>query len=279
LQTYAHLGVSRAVLARECTLSDIQEIRKSILVSGLECELECFIHGAMCVSISGRCFLSSYSYGKSANTGQCIQPCRHEYVIKDNSSDTEYVVGQDYLLSPKDLCTISFIDEILKANINSFKVEGRIRSVEYLSVVTATYRQAIDAFFLGRLTQDLKEHFKKDLTKVYNRGFSSGFYFGRPEEDVSRGLAHTHKKVFVGQVRRFFKKIGVAEIQLVHHSIAKGQELLFIGRSTPALSATIQEMQIEHQVIDRALKGQFVAVKLPFQVKPKDKVFLWEENE
>ncbi len=279
LEAYARLGVKRVVLARECSLSDIQNIRQMSLSRGLECELECFVHGAMCVSVSGRCFLSSYSHGKSANKGQCIQPCRHEYIIKDTESDMEYVIGQDYILSPKDLCALDFIDELLKANINSFKVEGRIRSVEYLRVVTSVYREAVDAFFQGRLTPDLKARLKEDLSKVYNRGFSSGFYFGRPQEDVSRGLEHSYKKIYVGEVRRFFKKISVAEIHLGHHAIARGQELLFIGRSTPGLSAVIQEMQIEHQGVEQAAKGDFVAVKLPFSVKPKDKVFLWQEKE
>ena len=277
LREYARLGVTRVVLARECTLADIREIARERREAGVLCELECFVHGAMCVSLSGRCFLSYFSSGQSANTGRCIQPCRHEYLIKDLSDDGEYILGQDYILSPRDLCTIGFLDELLSAGIDAFKIEGRIRAAEYFRVVTACYREGIDAFAHGGLTEERKQGLQVRLRQVYNRGFSPGFYFGHPQDEVSRGLGHTRKKVFVGEVRHYYKRIGVAEIAVVHDAIRVGDPLLFIGHSTPALSSTIQEMQIEHQPLDQASKGQIVGVKLPFAVKPKDKVFLWDK--
>ncbi|MFA5261159.1 MAG: peptidase U32 family protein [Candidatus Omnitrophota bacterium] len=274
---YARLGVTRIVLARECTLEDIRGIARQRDEEQIHCELECFIHGAMCVSLSGRCFLSYFSYGQSANMGRCVQPCRHEYLIKDLSGDCEYVIGRDYILSPRDLCTMGFLDELLAAGIDAFKIEGRIRAAEYFRVVTACYREGLEAYARGNLNAELKQDLRERLQQVYNRGFSPGFYFGRPQDEVSRGLEHTRKKIFVGKVRHYYKRISVAEITVVHDEIRVGDRLLFIGDSTPALSACIEEMQVDHLPIHQALKGQAVGVKLPFPVKPKDKVFLWEK--
>ena len=274
---YARLGVTRIVLARECTLPDIRAIAQKRDEEDLHCDLECFVHGAMCVSLSGRCFLSYFSSGQSANTGRCVQPCRHEYLIKDLSDDREYVMGRDYILSPRDLCTMGFLDELLASGIGAFKIEGRIRSAEYFRVVTACYREGIDSYGRGDLDTGLKQALQEKLQQVYNRGFSRGFYFGHPQEGVSRGLEHTRKKIFIGEVRHYYKRISVAEIAVVHDAVRLGDLLLFIGHSTPALSAPIQEMQIDRQPLEQALKGQTVGVKLPFPVKPKDKVFLWEK--
>jgi putative protease len=232
----------------------------------------------MCVSVSGRCFLSQYSFGESANKGECLQPCRREYLIKDKDEGYEYVLGEDYIMSPKDLCTIDFIDELIKAGIDSFKIEARARSAEYVKVATACYREAIDAFFRKELDDDLKNRLKKRLTTVYNRGFSSGFYFGKPQGQVSRQLQHTHQKVFLGEVKRFYKKISVADVLIQAGTLKKGDTLMFIGKSTPALSAVATELQSAHEFVDSATKGQNIGVKLPFVVKPKDKVFLWEEK-
>ncbi|MFA6379431.1 MAG: peptidase U32 family protein, partial [Candidatus Omnitrophota bacterium] len=210
---YAAQGAVRIVLARECTLRDITHIVKEIKKRKISCEVEAFIHGAMCVSISGRCFMSEYSFDKSANRGECLQPCRREFRIKDIDDESEYILGKDYVLSPKDLCTIDFLDELVKSGIDAFKIEGRMRSPEYIRAVVSVYRKAMDAFFAKKLTPKLKEQFKKELAKVYNRGFSSGFYFGTPgPKDMSQGLGHTHEKTYVGEVKKFYAKIGVADI-------------------------------------------------------------------
>ncbi len=277
LKEYARYGVKRIVLARECTLEDIREIARRRDEEKIPCELECFIHGAMCVSVSGRCFLSYFSHGESANMGRCVQPCRREYLIKDLAGDCEYILGQDYILSPRDLCAIGFLDELLAAGIDAFKIEGRIRAAEYFRVVTSCYREGIDAYKRGTFNGGLKQDLRTRLQEVYNRGFSTGFYFGRPQDEVSRGLEHTRKKIFVGEVRRYYKRIGVAEITVMQDVIRVGDPLLFIGRSTPALSAPVEEMQLDHRPLDQALKGQTVGVKLPFPVKPQDKVFLWKK--
>jgi len=276
---YAQLGAKRIVLARECTLKDIAKIIQEKNKKKIDCEIEAFIHGAMCVSISGRCFLSQYSFNKSANQGKCFQPCRRKFQIKDIDEESEYILAEDYILSPKDLCTIDFLDELIDAGIDSFKIEGRIRAPEYIRVVTSSYKEAIVFYLKGKLGVRKKQALKKQLAKVYNRGFSSGFYYGRPTEEVSRGLEHNFEKVYLGHVTRFFKKINVAEIRLRSGDLRKGDQILFIGNSTPAEVVMVDELQCEHKYVNKVKKGESVGVKLPFGVKPKDKVFLWREKQ
>lgn len=275
LDYFSSLGARRIVLARECILSDIKKISRYIQREGINCEIETFIHGAMCISISGRCFFSQYSYRKSANQGECLQPCRREYLIKDKEDMAEYILGNNYIMSPKDLCTIDFIDELIKSGINSFKIEGRVRSAEYVKVATKAYREAIDAFFNNSLSDNLKSTLKERLATVYNRGFSSGFYFGEPVDQISRDLHHTRQKIFLGEVTKFYKKIGVAELLIQNESLHKGDEIMFIGKSTPACSTIVEELQQNHTFIDEASRGQRVGIKLAFAVKPRDKAFLW----
>lgn len=272
------LGARRAILARECTLEDIKKIVAWKNKQGLNLEIETFIHGAMCISISGRCFLSTFSKGKSANKGQCLQYCRREFYIKDREQEADYVLGRDYILSAKDLCTIDFIEELIEAGIDSFKIEGRRRSSEYLKVVTASYRTAIDAYFTGTLNRELKRRLKRDLAGVFNRGFSSGFYFGCPEDAKSRGLENTYEKIFLGEVIKFFRKINVAEINVQNAGLKKGQKLLFTGKKTPASFAVAEELQQDHVFVKKVDKGERVAVKLPFKVNPRDKIFIWQEK-
>jgi len=278
LKEYALRGVKRVVLARECKLPEIKEIIRKVKKEKLDCEVEAFIHGAMCLSISGRCFLSEFTFSKSANRGECIQPCRREYVITDTQGECNYIVGQDHILSPKDLCTIDFIDKLIESGINSFKIEGRIRSPEYVGVVTSVYRRAIDSYFKGKLTKTLKEKLKKELSAVYNRGFSSGFYLGQPKESPNRFLESTHEKVYLGEVIKFYKKISVAEIKVLSAGLKKGAQILCLGKNTPASFAKVGGIQINHKFVDNLKKGEIGGVKLPFIVKRKDKVFLWQKK-
>lgn len=278
-KAYAALGIERIVLARECTLWDITDIKNRAEKENVNCEVEVFIHGAMCVSISGRCFLSEYTFDQSANKGACIQPCRRKYKITDIDDESEYVIAEDYIMSPKDLLTIDFLDSIIETGADVFKIEGRMRSPEYVKVATESYRRAIDAYFDGTLDDGLKEELRSNLETVYNRGFSSGFYHGEPENWRARKLEHTHEKVMIGKVTRYFNKIGVAEIKINSYGIKQGDKLLFMGKNTPAEWVENYEMQMEGQSVLEAPKGSQVGIKLPFQVKPKDKVFLWRKKE
>lgn len=278
LKMYYQMGAKRVVLARECTLLEIKKIVQQIEKEKIDCSVEAFVHGAMCVSISGRCFLSQYTFGKSANKGQCLQPCRREFLITDKDGESQYILGEDYILSPKDLCSIDFINELIDAGIVSFKIEGRMRSAEYVKVATSCYRKAIDSCFKGKYTKKLKAALTEELSKVFNRGFHNGFYYGMPADDKSRRLQHVYEKVFLGEVTRFFKKISVAEVRLRTGSLSVGEQILFIGKSTPADSVNVQEIQSDNEFVKSAKKGEVVGIKLPFFVKPKDKVFLWRRK-
>lgn len=276
LAFFAKLGVKRIVLARECSLEDIKSIVSSIAKKGICCEIETFIHGAMCVSISGRCFLSQYSFAKSANRGKCLQPCRREYLITDKEKESTYLIGNNYVLSPKDLCAIEFLDDLIGAGIHAFKIEGRMKSAEYVKIVTSVYRQAIDAVLKKKYTQQLKEKLLKELSSVYNRGFSTGFYFGKPKDAVSNGLKHSRKKTFVGKVTKFFNKINVAEIEVLDHPLEIGDTLMFIGKHTAAQSTKVNQIEKDHKPQRKAVRGEKVGVKLPFKARVNDKVFLWQ---
>jgi U32 family peptidase len=275
---YSGLGVKRIVLARECSLKDIKIITDHIAKKNISCEIETFVHGAMCVSISGRCFLSEYSFGKSANRGRCLQPCRREYDIYDVEKETSYRIGRNYVLSPKDLCGLEFIEDLISAGVKAFKIEGRMKSAEYVKTVTSVYRRAIDAFSEKGLTASLKTDLMKELRNVYNRGFSKGFLFGVPQDEISKGLEHTREKIFIGEVRNFFKQINVARIRIFDHSLKTGDTILFIGKKTPAKEIIVAEMQCEHKPRKRAVSGEEIGVKFPFIVKRNDKVFLWRER-
>ena len=278
LKFYVAQGITRVVLARECSLADITQIKQMIKQKNTNCEIEVFIHGAMCVSISGRCFLSELTFDQSANKGACMQPCRREYKIIDTDNESEYVVGQDYVLSPKDLCTIDFIEQVIETGADVFKIEGRMRSSEYNKVVTQSYRKAIDAYFDGTLDEALKAKLKEDIATVYNRGLSNGFYKGTPKDWHARKLEHTHEKLMIGKVTRFFKKIDVAEVKVTSYGINKGDKLLFMGKNTPAEWVENYQMQIEGKVVESIEKETSVGIKVPFTVKPKDKVFIWRKK-
>lgn len=274
---YASLGVKRIVLARECSLEAIKNIAGRIKKEKVKCEIEVFIHGAMCVSISGRCFLSHNSFGKSANRGECLQPCRRKFIIKDVEDECEYVLGSDYILSAKDLSTVEFIDKIIASGVNALKIEGRMRSPEYVSIATEVYREAVDSYFNRKLNAKLKKKLLTKLKNVYNRSFSSGFYLGKPSDTGGRPNA-AYKKTYLGDIKNFYKKIRVGEILIRNGSLHTGQEILITGKNTPAGFAKVENIEINHKPIESAEKGKRVGVKLPFIARPGDKVFIWEKN-
>ena len=269
------MGVERIVLARECTLEQIKKIKEQAGRENIKTKIECFIHGAMCVSISGRCFLSLDAMQKSANRGECQQPCRREFIIRDTDNESEFILGRDYLLSPKDLCTIEFIDQLIDAGINVFKIEGRMRSKEYIKEVTSVYREAIDLHYKDKLTDDQKNRMRTRLSTVYNRGFSSGFYFGRPVDWISRRLEQRNEKIYIGEVVKFYKNISVAEIIIYSNELKTGDQLMITGDRTAARFFKLKEMQQEHQWKDRLGKGEKAGIKVPFKVNRKDQIYIW----
>ncbi len=274
---YNFIGAKKIILARECSLKIIKDIVKKIEKHKLNCQIETFIHGAMCVSISGRCFLSQEAFRKSANRGKCLQPCRREYLITDKDKEAEYIIGEDYIISAGDLCSIEFVDKLIEAGISSFKIEGRMRQPEYVKEVTSAYREAIDAYFNKKLTLKLKMTLKKKLEGVYHRSYSKGFYFKKPPS--GQGLVEReYDKIYLGDVRKYFNKIGVAEIIIRAGTLNMGDKVLISGPKTPATFSKVSEIEVNHKRVERADKGQIVGLKVPFRVRPDDKLFIWKKK-
>jgi putative protease len=269
---YKKLGVKRIILARECTLRQIKEIKKHSKI-----EIETFIHGAMCVSVSGRCFLSQEIFGRSANRGDCLQPCRREYNIEDAEEKHKLKLGKNYVMSPKDLCSLPFIGELIKSGITAFKLEGRNRSPEYVKTVTSVYRNAIDDYFAKKLTKKKIENYIKKLKTVYNRGFSSGFFLGMPTAkgftDVYGSKATTRKQ-YIGFVKNYYRNVNAAEIKLEAGGIKVGDKLLIIGNKTGVAEETVSSIQINKKPAKKAEKGKRAGIKTKSQVRENDKVYV-----
>ena len=284
---YRTFGIRRFVLARECSLAHIRAMRRSLKkLLGAEAqniELEVFAHGAMCVSVSGRCFLSQDRFGKSGNRGECIQPCRREYKITDAEGEISFRLGNNYLLSPEDLCTMPFLDRLLATGVASLKIEGRARTPEYVSTVTAAYRRAIDFYFENKRKAAFQAEFaalKTELTGeldgAYHRGLSSGFFMGEPvgQWTTGRGSRATKSKKLVGEVMNYYRKAGAAEIQVRNAGFTIGDELLIQGPTTGLVRLKVDSIQIEHEARQSALRGERVALGVPEQVRPRDRVFV-----
>ena len=272
VEFYRKLGAVRVVLARECSLEEIKKIRKKT-----DIEIEAFVHGAMCVAISGRCFMSHHLFGKSANQGECIQPCRREYEIYDRTINKSLIMGEDYILSPNDLCTIEFIDKLIEAGINSFKIEGRKRSPEYAAKVVSVYRKAIDLYFKGKLTDDIKKDLLKELQSVYNRGFSSGFYFGKPGSDDYAdiyGSKATSKKIFSGKVLNYYKKAKAAYIRVDSGRLKINDEILITGPTTGVVNLKLENILRDDVKVSNVEKGDKVTIVCDTLIRPNDNIYL-----
>ncbi len=271
---FAELGVKRIVLARELDLVQIRNIIKKISLHGLDVEIEVFIHGAMCISISGRCYMSQIAHCKSANRGECLQPCRRSYHVVDDEGEVEFVLENGFVMSPKDLCVMPILDHILEAGVSVLKIEGRARPPEYVKVVVESYKKAIDAFFNGSLTDSLKNDLIKRMERVYNKGFETGFYLGRPLYAWAGvyGSRATTKKVYIGRVVNYYKKIDVLELQVHDNSLSNGDSYYIIGDSTGVIESMVDGMLLDDEPVDSAGKGSVVTFKAPF-CRIGDKVY------
>lgn len=271
---YKALGAERVVLARECSLSDIRKIKKD---SGME--IEAFVHGAMCVSVSGRCYLSSYLYGKSANCGECLQPCRQKWILT-NEDNKEVVCEGKHLMSVKDLCMIGHIPKLVKAGIDSFKIEGRLRDARYVETAGRCYREAIDAFFDGTFSRKKVQGWIKELENAYNRGFSTGFYFSTPGKkeftyDSSNSQAKSARKL-AGIITHFYPKVSVAAVRLVS-GIRVGDEIIVEGKTSYSRQ-NIESIEKSGKRLERAGKGEIVGIKLKDKARKNDSVYAVVEN-
>ncbi len=272
---YKKLGAVRIVLARECSLEEIKKIRDNT-----DLEIETFIHGAMCIAVSGRCFMSHHMFGQSANRGECVQTCRREFEIYDSASDKSLIMGEDYVMSPNDLCTIEFIDKLIEAGIDSFKIEGRKRSPEYVAKTVSVYRKAIDLYFEGKLTGENKKELLEELKQVYNRGFSSGFYFDVPSsEDYANihGSKATKKKEYLGKVLNYFQKAKAAHILIESGSLNQNDDLLIIGETTGVVEIKVSSFLRNDEAATSAEKGDEITFVVDDLVRPRDKVYLFKD--
>ncbi|QYY36130.1 U32 family peptidase [Ruficoccus sp. ZRK36] len=284
------LGVNRAVLARECTLEQIRQIRTELDEAGLEhLELETFAHGAMCVAISGRCFMSYHQYGKSANRGECLQPCRREYSVSSKDGDLAFDLGRDYVMSPKDLCTLPFIEQLIEAGVHSYKIEGRNRNPEYVSLVTAAYRRVLDHCMSRPDAPDeaweaqldaIKTEEMERLHSVYHRGFSEGFYHGQPLNawSESAGSSASRKKFHIGRVLNYYSKSGVAHVRVENQGLKAGAEVMVLGPTTGVVAFSCPEMRLEERVLTEAQPGEEITLPVPDKVRRNDTVYIRVER-
>lgn len=270
-----------AVLARELNLRQVREIHDAIEregicgPSGRPVRIEMFCHGALCMAVSGKCYLSLHNLGGSANRGSCMQVCRRGYSVKDYESDTELLVDNKYIMSPKDLKTIRFLDEIVEAGVSVFKIEGRARSAEYVLTTVSCYKEALRAIQEGTFTEERKDEWDRRLASVFNRGFWNGYYLGQRlgEWTPHYGSSATEKKQYVGKITKYYSKLGVGEMKVEAADIHQGDRLLIIGPTTGALYLTADEIHTDGPDTE-ALRGEFAAVRVPEKVRPGDKVYL-----
>jgi len=258
------------VLARELDLTQVKEIKRIIDKenicgpSGRLVEIEMFAHGALCMAISGKCYLSLHEYGASANRGSCFQICRRAYDVRDRETGAELTVDNKYIMSPKDLCTIEFMDKIIDAGVTVFKIEGRARSAEYVKRVASCYRRAADAVCEGTYTPELGTQLKKELEEVFNRGFWDGYYQGARLGEWSEiyGSRATRKKVYCGKVTNWFGKLGVAEILVESRALNVGDKILIIGPTSGVVEYTIPEIRVDLKPVQEASKGVFCSIPI-----------------
>jgi U32 family peptidase len=272
---YKKLGASRVVLARECSLGMMKEIKEKA-----DIEIEAFIHGAMCIAVSGRCFMSHHLFGKSANRGECVQPCRREFAVYDDIIDKSLVLGEDYVLSPQDLCSIEFLDKLIEAGIDSFKIEGRKRSPEYVAKTVSVYRRAIDLYYENKFTDEIKKELLEDLKTVYNRGFSSGFYFNIPSSEEYAdiyGSKATTRKEYAGKVLNYYKKPKIAYALIEAGPFNLNDKILIIGPTTGVVELEIQQLMIDEDKTDKASKGDKVTFPCSKLVRPGDALYVVKE--
>jgi putative protease len=269
------------VLARELNLDQVAAIHGQIHErqikgpSGQLVRIEMFCHGALCMAVSGKCYLSLHEMDASANRGACNQVCRREYLVKDKDSEIELAIENQYIMSPKDLKTIHFIPKLIDAGVTVFKIEGRARGPEYVRTVCECYREAIDSCCDGTFSEEKIAEWDVRLQSVFNRGFWNGYYLGQRLGEWSHryGNAATEQKLYVGKALNYFSRLQVAEFLMETHSLSKGDKVLITGPTTGALFLNVEEMRVDLNPVERTEKGERFSMKVPEKVRPSDKLF------
>ena len=270
-----------AVLARELTMDQVAEIHRQVEEQdvcgpqGRRIRLEMFCHGALCMAVSGKCYLSLDNTGRSANRGECMQLCRRSYTVTDDETGTQLEIDNKYIMSPKDLKTVRFIDRMMRAGVSVFKIEGRARGPEYVYTVVRCYKEAIAAVLDGTFTEARKDEWDARLATVFNRGFWDGYYQGQRlgEWNKAYGSAATERKVYVGRGVKYFSRLGVAEFTCEAAEFSVGDKMLVTGPTTGVMYVTVDEIHDDIHAVNTAQKGTRVAFKVPGKVRPSDKLF------
>jgi len=271
------------VLARETELKDVKQIVRQIKEEkicgpkGEIIKIEMFIHGALCMAVSGKCYISLDNFNYSANRGACLQPCRRGYYVKDMDSEIELAVENQYIMSPKDLCTIGFLDKILDAGVTVLKIEGRGRSPEYVKMVTRCYHEAIEAIQNHTYTQEKIENWTTRLRSVYNRDFWDGYYLGQKVGEWTQdyGSQATRTKLYVGKVTNYFSKLKIAEILVETNDISLGDDIMVFGPTTGVIDVNVEEIRVDLQPVNQATKGVYCSIPMPELVRRNDKIYKW----
>ncbi|MCI7729169.1 MAG: U32 family peptidase [Bacteroidales bacterium] len=269
------------VLARELNMSQVADIYKQIVEqnitgrSGEQIRIEMFCHGALCMAVSGKCYLSLHELNASANRGACMQVCRRAYRVHDVESDIELEVDNKYIMSPKDLKTIHFMNKMMDAGVRVFKIEGRARGPEYVKTVVSCYREAIETYLDGTYSQEKIDNWNTRLAKVFNRGFWDGYYLGQRlgEWSAAYGSKATHKKVYVGKCTNYFQKIGVAEFLIEAQDLNLHDEILVTGETTGAYEDVVDEVRVDLLPVDHVEKGTYCSIKTKEVVRRNDKLY------
>lgn len=270
-----------AVLARELNMEQVANIHETIVrehicgPSGELIRIEMFCHGALCMAVSGKCYLSLNNLGRSANRGQCMQICRRSYTVRDRETGLELDVDNKYIMSPKDLKTIGFIDKMMEAGVRVFKIEGRARSAEYVYTVVQCYKEAIAAVENGTFCPEKVGQWDERLKSVFNRGFWDGYYLGQRLGEWSNvyGSAATEKKQYVGKGQKYFSKLGVGEFLIEAGEFSKDDKLLIIGPTTGAIYLHATDIHGDNGPVDKAVKGMRIAIPVPEKIRPSDKLY------
>lgn len=270
-----------SVLARELNMTQVGHIHDEILrqhicgPKGEPVRIEMFCHGALCMAVSGKCYMSLHAANRSANRGECIQMCRRSYTATDNETGYQLDIDNKYIMSPKDLKTIRFIDKMMQAGVRVFKIEGRARGPEYVYTVVSCYKEAIQSVLDGTFTEEKKADWDERLATVFNRGFWDGYYQGQTmgEWNKKYGSLATEKKVLIGKVTKFFSRLSVGEIAVQANTFHKGDKLLITGPTTGAMYLHATEIHDDNGTVEEALQGTKVSVPVPGKVRPNDKVF------
>ncbi len=269
------------VLARELTLKQVEHISKEIKrrnirgISGQLIKIELFVHGALCMAISGKCYLSLHTQNAAANRGACIQNCRRSYTVKDTETNEELVIDNEYIMSPKDLCTVDILDQLIHSGVDVLKIEGRSKGADYVHEVTACYREAIDAVIANDYSEEKKKDWLTRLSKVYNRGFWEGYYLGRKlgEWTSTPGSIAEERKIYLGKSTNYFPKIQVGEFLIESGNIKQGDELMIIGPTIGMAKETMQVLVVNGEKAELALKGDKITFPFPTKLTGQDKLY------